>query len=123
MYLMLKNFNDKHNLYFVYGPSHMVSRGGIKIHSTAVTMTKFSVVLILIAFTGISYLRDGNQFKLRTLVLVCSLVFSLVLFSFMSPLKRCTTRPLTINEDTSHPPPSMYKQNKSHLQYNFHFLI
>lgn len=99
IYLMLKNFNDKHNLYFAYGPSHMVSQGGGKIHSTAVTMTKFSVVLLLIAFTGISYLRGGNMFTLRTTVLMFSLLSSLTLFGFMSPIKRCTTKPLTIVED------------------------
>jgi calcium permeable stress-gated cation channel len=105
IYLMLKNFNDKHNLYFAYGPSHMVSQGGIKIHSTAVTMTKFSVVLLLIAFTGISYLRGGNEFTPRTTVLMFSLVSSLTIFGCMSPIKRCTTKPLTIIEDESAPMP------------------
>lgn len=105
IYLLLKNFNDKHNLYFAYGPSHMVSQGGGKIHSTAVTMTKFSVVLLLIAFTGISYLRGGNMFTLRTSVLMFSLLSSLALFGFMSPIKRCTTKPLTIIEDDKMPMP------------------
>jgi calcium permeable stress-gated cation channel len=102
---MLKNFNDKHNLYFAYGPSYMVSRGGIKIHSTAVTMTKFSVVLLLVAFTAISYIRDSYQFQLRTIVLVVSLLSSLTLFGLISPLKKCTTKPPTIIEDNSQPPP------------------
>lgn len=105
IYLLLKNFNDKHNLYFAYGPSHMVSQGGIKIHSTAVTMTKFSVVLLLIAFTGISYLRGGNQFTPRTYVLMFSLLSSLAIFGCMSPIKRCTTKPLTIIEDETAPMP------------------
>lgn len=105
MYLLLKNFNDKHNLYFAYGPSHMISQGGGKIHSTAVTMTKFSVVWLLIAFTGISYLRGGNEFTLRTIILTASLLGSLALFGFMSPIKRCTTKPLTILEDDAAPQP------------------
>lgn len=105
IYLMLKNFNDKHNLYFAYGPSHMVSQGGGRIHSTAVTMTKFSVVLLLITFTGISYFRGGNEFTLRTTVLMFSLVSSLTVFGCMSPIKRCTTKPLTIIEDDSMPMP------------------
>lgn len=108
IYLLLKNFNDKHNLYFAYGPSHMVSQGGGKIHSTAVTMTKFSVVLLLIAFTGISYLRGANTFELRTIVLMLSLVGSLTLFGFMSPIKRCTTKPLTIIEDDTQPMPGEF---------------
>lgn len=101
VYMLLKNFNDKHNLYFAYGPSHMISQGGGKIHSTAVTMTKFSVVLLLISFLGISYLRGGNQFTARTIVLLVSLLISLGLFGFMSPIKRCTTKPLAIIEDAN----------------------
>lgn len=101
LYLILKNFNDKHNLYFAYGPSHMISQGGGKIHSTAVTMTKVSVVLLLIAFTGISYLRGGNMFNMRSSILMISLVSSLLLFGCMSPIKKCTTKPLTIIEDDS----------------------
>lgn len=101
LYLILKNFNDKHNLYFAYGPSHMVSQGSGKIHSTAVTMTKFSVVLLLIAFTGISYLRGGNMFTLRSTVLMVSLISSLALFGCMSPIKKCTTKPLVIIDDDS----------------------
>lgn len=113
MYLLLKNFNDKHNLYFAYGPSHMISQGGGKIHSTAVTMTKFSVVWLLIAFTGISYLRGGNEFTYRTIILTASLIISLALFGFMSPIKRCTTKPLTILEDDTAPQPG--KLNRFYL--------
>lgn len=99
LYLMMKNFNDKHNLYFAYGPSHMISQGGGKIHSTAVTMTKFSVVFLLIALTGITYWRGGNQYTWRFMILAFSLLLSLTLFGFMSPIKKCTTKPLTIIED------------------------
>lgn len=106
MYLIMKNFNDKHNLYFAYGPSHMISQGGGKIHSTAVTMTKFSVVFLLIALTGISYFRGGNHFNIKTMVTGMSLLISLTLFAFMSPIKKCTTKPLTIIDDYSLPQPS-----------------
>lgn len=47
IYITLKHFGDKHNLYFAYGPSNMISQSGGRIHSTAVTMTKFSVILLL----------------------------------------------------------------------------
>ena len=105
LYLIMKNFNDKHNLYFAYGPSHMISQGGGKIHSTAVTMTKFSVVFLLIVLTGISYFRDGNQWNLRTMFTGMSLLISLTLFGFMSPIKKCTTKPLPIIEDYTLPQP------------------
>lgn len=36
LYICLKHFGDRHNLYFAYGPSNMISQGGGKIHSTAV---------------------------------------------------------------------------------------
>lgn len=47
VYICLKHCGDRHNLYFAYGPSNMISQSGGRIHSTAVTMTKFSVVLLL----------------------------------------------------------------------------
>lgn len=47
IYICLKHLGDRHNLYFAYGPSNMISQSGGRIHSTAVTMTKFSVVLLL----------------------------------------------------------------------------
>jgi hypothetical protein len=92
-----------------------------------VTMTKFSVVLLLIALTGISYFRGGNEWNLRTNVLGFSLLISLTLFGFMSPIKRCTTKPLTIVEDDSLPQPvyiaDVFLNNRimgnspSHLSY------
>lgn len=81
----------------------MISQGGGKIHSTAVTMTKFSVVFLLIALTGITYWRGGNQYTMRFVLLAFSLALSLVLFGFMSPIKRCTMKPLTVIEDDSQP--------------------
>lgn len=47
VYICLKHLGDRHNLFFAYGPSNMISQSGGRIHSTAVTMTKFSVVLLL----------------------------------------------------------------------------
>lgn len=127
LYLVMKNFNDKHNLYFAYGPSHMISQGGGKIHSTAVTMTKFSVILLLIVLTGLSYFRNGNQWNLRTMVTGMSLLISLTLFAFMSPIKKCTTKPLPIIEDYTMPQPvyiaDVFLNNRvmgnspSHLSY------
>lgn len=47
IYIVFKHYGDRHNLYFAYGPSNMISQSGGRIHSTAVTMTKCSVVLLL----------------------------------------------------------------------------
>jgi calcium permeable stress-gated cation channel len=54
VYILLKHFGDRHNLYFAYAKSNMVSQSGGKLHSTAVTMTKFSVVLLLITLASLA---------------------------------------------------------------------
>lgn len=97
IYILLKHFGDRHNLYFAYGPSNMISQGGGKIHSTAVTMTKFSVILLLIILAGLAWVRGGGVDG-RALVLVLSLVATMTLFTFMSPIKRCTTKRPSIQE-------------------------
>lgn len=60
-------------------------------------MTKFSVVLLLMAMAALAYVR-GRKVDARVIILIVTLVVSLTLFSFMSPIKRCTTRPPTIIE-------------------------
>lgn len=97
VYISLKHFVDRHNLYFAYGPSNMISQGGGKIHSTAVTMTKISVILLLIIMAALASLRTGGL-DARAVVLIVALIVTLVLFTFMSPIKRCTTRPKLIAE-------------------------
>uniref|UniRef100_A0A1B0G0A3 CSC1-like protein 2 n=1 Tax=Glossina morsitans morsitans TaxID=37546 RepID=A0A1B0G0A3_GLOMM len=88
IYICFKHFVDRYNLYFAYGPSNMLSRNGGKIHSTAVTMTKFSVVLLLLIMAMISAIRGAGL--TRAVVLVAALIITLTLFTFMSPIKRCT---------------------------------
>lgn len=88
IYICFKHFADRYNLYFAYGPSNMLSRNGGKIHSTAVTMTKFSIVLLLLIMAMISAIRGAGL--TRAVVLIATLVITLTLFTFMSPIKRCT---------------------------------
>lgn len=127
VYILLKHFGDRHNLFFAYGPSNMISQGGGKIHSTAVTMTKFSVVLLLIILAALAWLR-GGRIDPRAIVLILSLVITLTLFTFMSPIKKCTTRRPSIHEATGPPPVYIAKvlqpkravhlaENLSHLSY------
>lgn len=97
LYISLKHFGDRHNLYFVYGPSNMISQGGGKIHSTAVTMTKFSVIFLMIIMAALVSVRSQDV-DARPIVLILALVITIVLFTFMSPIKRCTTKPPVINE-------------------------
>lgn len=88
VYICLKHFGDRYNLFFAYGPSNMISRNGGKIHSTAVTMTKFSVIILLVIMAMLSVIR--GQGMARGIVLTFALCVTIVLFTFMSPIKRCT---------------------------------
>lgn len=60
-------------------------------------MTKFSVVLLLIILAALASLRKGSLDG-RGYVLILSLVITLVLFTFMSPIKKCTTKRPSIQE-------------------------
>ncbi|XP_055917164.1 calcium permeable stress-gated cation channel 1 [Eupeodes corollae] len=88
VYICFKHFGDRYNLFFAYGPSNMISRNGGKIHSTAVTMTKFSVIFLLVIMAMLSVIR--GQGMARGIVLTFALCVTIVLFTFMSPIKRCT---------------------------------
>lgn len=105
VYLCFKHFGDRHNLYFAYGPSNMISQGGGRIHSTAVTMTKFSVILLLIILAALATVR-GRGLDARAIVLMLSLCCILTLFTFMSPIKKCTTKRPSIQE--IHGPAPLY---------------
>lgn len=97
VYILLKHFNDRHNLYFVYKYSNMISQGGGKIHSTAVTLTKYSVALLLLIMASLATVRSA-KIDARAVVLLTSLAITLLLFMFMSPIKRCALRPPRIIE-------------------------
>lgn len=47
VYICLKHFGDRHNLYFAYGPSNMISQGGGRIHSTAASSLHMIVPIVL----------------------------------------------------------------------------
>lgn len=97
IYIVFKHFGDRHNIYFAYGPSNMISQGGGKIHSTAVTMTKFSVILLLIILAGLASIRNSG-IDGRAIVLIITVLGTLILFAFMSPIKKCTTKRPSIQE-------------------------
>lgn len=105
VYILLKHFGDRHNLYFAYGPSDMISQGGGKIHSTAVTMTKFSVIFLLIILAALAWVRKGaGGIDARAIVLIITLFVTLTLFLCMSPIKKCTTRPPVIQQQEGSAP-------------------
>lgn len=99
VYITLKHFGDRHNLYFAYGPSNMISQGGGRIHSTAVTMTKFSVILLLLVMSALASVRTANKgVDPRAVVMLLALFGSLIVFACMSPIKRCTTKRPSMQE-------------------------
>ncbi|XP_055584983.1 CSC1-like protein 1 [Uranotaenia lowii] len=126
VYIMLKHFVDKHNLFFAFAPSNMISQGsGGKIHSTAVTMTKFSVVLLLSIMAALAWVRTGGL-EMRAMILILALCVTLIMFTFMSPIKKCTTKPLSIVETEGTAPiyvadvlinRRMVSESPSHLSY------
>lgn len=59
-YICLKYISDRYNLFFAYGPSNMVGQGGGRIHSTAVTLTKFSVIILMVNMAGLAWIRNGE---------------------------------------------------------------
>ncbi len=60
-------------------------------------MTKFSVVFLLVILAAIAAVRAGGLDG-RGYILILSLVITMVLFTFMSPIKKCTTKRPSIQE-------------------------
>lgn len=57
MYMLMKHFVDKYNIYFAYGPSKIKQR----IHATAINFVIASVVLLQASFLLLVILRKGFQ--------------------------------------------------------------
>lgn len=90
-------------------------------------MTKFSVVFLLIILAALATIRGGGLDE-RAYVLIFSLVIVAVLFTFMSPIKKCTTKRPSIQEAEGPAPLYIAKvlrerqdivehEHTSHLEY------
>ena len=68
LYFLMKHAVDKHNLTWVYAPSEINNQ----IHRLAINLVIFSVVMLQLFQTGVSYLRnlDTNQGDIARLSLV-----------------------------------------------------
>lgn len=98
IYMMFKHIGDKHNLYFAYGPSDMSGVGGGRIHSTAVRLTRVSVLLLLINMAAWAGLRSG--FEPRTIILIMASIVAFGTFLLLSPFPSCTP-PAPLQEESS----------------------
>lgn len=71
--MVFKYLVDKHNLYFVYGPSNISQR----IHSTAINIVIVSIVMLQASFLALAILRKGlNEIAVYSLTgLVITMCF------------------------------------------------
>lgn len=104
LYLMLKHFGDKHNLYFAYGFSDMSGIDGGKIHATAVRLVRISVLLLQISMAGLAGIRGGMD--ARTVVLILFTLISFGLFVMLSPFPSC--KPQSLSQESPPPVHSKY---------------
>lgn len=80
IYLLLKHFNDRHNLYFAFRKTSMGTQGSRKIHSTAVIMTNISVILLLIMMAALLSVRSGGLDARSIILVVVVCILPIVLF-------------------------------------------
>lgn len=68
LYMVLKHFVDRYNIYFAYGPSKISPR----IHAAAINIVIFSITLQQLSFTSLSILRQGfNDISIYSLIGFC----------------------------------------------------
>lgn len=89
-------------------------------------MTKFSVVVLLFILVALATVRKSGM-DTRAYVLIFSLIVTMVLFTFMSPIKKCTTKRPSIQEAEGQAPVYIAKvlryrhdtvaEHTSHLEY------
>jgi hypothetical protein len=68
VYMVLKHFVDRYNIYFAYGPSKISSH----IHASAINIVIISITLQQLSFTSLSILRQGfNYISVYSVVGFC----------------------------------------------------
>jgi len=68
LYMVLKHFVDRYNIYFAYGPSKISSR----IHKLAINIVIVSITLQQLSFMSLSILRQGlNDISIYSLIGFC----------------------------------------------------
>ncbi|XP_044765184.1 calcium permeable stress-gated cation channel 1 [Coccinella septempunctata] len=86
MYLTLKHFVDKYNIYYVYRPITMCGEGHA-IHSDAVKMVRVSVLLLQLIMSVFFYIRGGSGWM--TVLTLISLLVTGGCFILLSPFPTC----------------------------------
>ncbi|KAL3289583.1 hypothetical protein HHI36_022996 [Cryptolaemus montrouzieri] len=86
LYLILKHFVDKYNIYYVYRPITMCGEGQA-IHGDAVKMVRVSVLLLQLIMSVFFYIRGGMTWM--TWLTIISLLFTGGCFILLSPFPTC----------------------------------
>ncbi|KAK9890089.1 hypothetical protein WA026_008899 [Henosepilachna vigintioctopunctata] len=92
LYLTLKHFVDKYNIYYVYRPITMCGEGQA-IHGDAVKMVRVSVLLLQLIMSVFFYIRGG--FTWMTDMTIISLIFTGGCFILLSPFPTCKLKQTT----------------------------
>ncbi|XP_044256270.1 calcium permeable stress-gated cation channel 1 [Tribolium madens] len=92
LYLSLKHFVDKYNIYYVYRPITMCGEGQ-QIHADAVRMVRVAILLLQLIMAAFSFIRGG--FNIMCAVSFIAFIVTVTFFFFLSPFPSC--RPIQNN--------------------------
>jgi hypothetical protein len=94
LYLCLKHFVDKYNIYYVYRPITMCGEGQ-QIHADAVRMVRVAILLLQLIMAAFSFIR-GALSLMSSISFICFIV-SVAFFFFLSPFPSCRPVPANIS--------------------------
>ncbi|CAH0562592.1 unnamed protein product [Brassicogethes aeneus] len=94
LYLTLKHFVDKYNIYYVYRPITM-SGEGQQIHANAVKMVQIAILLLQLIMGAFSFIRGG--LNLMTLVSFFGFGLTSCFFCVLSPFPSCRRSGLNVS--------------------------
>lgn len=88
LYLCMKHFVDKYNIYYVYKPIAM-STEGQHIHSGAVKMVRIAIIMCQIILTAFLFIRESGGMNEMTYVMILGIFITISCFFFLSPFPTC----------------------------------
>lgn len=94
LYLFLKHYVDKYNIYYVYRPITM-SGEGQQIHADAVRMVRTAIILLQSIMTAFAFVRGGVN--LMVVISFIGFLTTLGFFFFVSPFPSCRSPPVNMN--------------------------
>ncbi|XP_017777851.1 PREDICTED: CSC1-like protein 2 [Nicrophorus vespilloides] len=89
LYLILKHFVDKHNIYYVYKPITMCGEGQ-QIHASAVTMVRVAIFILQLTMAAFAVVRGG--ITTMSIITLLGLFSTLFFFFMLSPFPSCAPK-------------------------------